>query len=66
MDALLAESVDRFLAGCSTPAVVRELERTLTETPGGPKFPDSASEGRRPQGSGPLPLQRSRRDHSYP
>ena len=28
MDALLAESVDRFLAGCSTPAVVREVERS--------------------------------------
>jgi len=27
MDALLAESMDRFLAGCSTPNVVREVER---------------------------------------
>ncbi len=27
MDALLFESMDRFLAGCSTPAVVREVER---------------------------------------
>ena len=27
MDALLAESMDRFLSGCSTPAVVREVER---------------------------------------
>jgi acyl-CoA dehydrogenase len=27
MDALLFESIDRFLAGCSTPAVVREVER---------------------------------------
>ena len=27
MDTLLFESIDRFLAGCSTPAVVREVER---------------------------------------
>jgi len=27
MDALLFESIDRFVAGCSTPAVVREVER---------------------------------------
>jgi acyl-CoA dehydrogenase len=27
MDALLAESMDRFLTGCSTPTVVREVER---------------------------------------
>jgi alkylation response protein AidB-like acyl-CoA dehydrogenase len=27
MDALLFESVERFVAGCSTPAVVREVER---------------------------------------
>jgi alkylation response protein AidB-like acyl-CoA dehydrogenase len=27
MDALLFESIDRLLAGCSTPAVVREVER---------------------------------------
>jgi alkylation response protein AidB-like acyl-CoA dehydrogenase len=27
MDALLVESIDRFLAGCSTPAVVRDVER---------------------------------------
>ncbi len=27
MDALLAESIERFIAGCSTPAVVREVER---------------------------------------
>jgi acyl-CoA dehydrogenase len=27
MDALLCESIARFLAGCSTPAVVREVER---------------------------------------
>jgi acyl-CoA dehydrogenase len=27
MDALLAESIERFLAGCSTPAVVRDVER---------------------------------------
>lgn len=27
MDTLLAESVERFLAGCSTPEVVREVER---------------------------------------
>jgi alkylation response protein AidB-like acyl-CoA dehydrogenase len=27
MDALLADSIERFVAGCSTPAVVREVER---------------------------------------
>ena len=27
MDALLAESIERFLSGCSTPTVVREVER---------------------------------------
>ncbi len=32
MDALLAESIERFLAGCSTPAVVRDVERGRSGT----------------------------------